>query len=481
MKVLNLINGVLSPASSNKWLDLTNPSLGKVYGQLPRSGSDEVELSVSAASSAFKSWAATPVGERAACMSRLADLVQKNADMLAEAESRDNGKPISLAATVDIPRAEKNLRFYASAIQHFASESHLMEGVALNYTLRKPLGVVACISPWNLPLYLFTWKIAPALVSGNCVVAKPSEITPVTAYLLSTWVKEAGFPDGVFNIIHGLGSEVGDALVRHPKISAVSFTGGTTTGAHIASVTAPKFKKLSLELGGKNAAIIFSDCDFNDALSTTLLSSFANQGQICLCGSRILVEKSIYPRFRDALVAKAKKMKVGDPMDPSTKMGAVVSSDHRDKILASIELAKSEGGKILCGGGTTSPEGLPHLENGYYIQPTIIEGLSPNCRVNQEEIFGPVVTIQPFENEEEALEMANNSVYGLAATVWTNDLKRAHRVSSELETGIVWVNCWLIRDLRTPFGGVKSSGVGREGGFEALQFFTEPQNVCIKL
>ncbi|HHZ81616.1 MAG TPA: aldehyde dehydrogenase [Flavobacteriales bacterium] len=481
MKVLNLINGVLSPASSSQWLDLTNPSEGKTYGHLPRSGSADVELAVSAANSAFKSWAATPAGERAACMSRLADLVRDNADMLAEAESRDNGKPVSLAGTVDIPRAEKNLRFYASAIQHFASESHVMEGVALNYTLRKPLGVVACISPWNLPLYLFTWKVAPALVSGNCVVAKPSEITPVTAYLLSTWVKEAGFPDGVFNIIHGLGSEVGDALIRHPKVTAISFTGGTATGAHIASVTAPKFKKLSLELGGKNAAIIFDDCDFDDALATTLRSSFANQGQICLCGSRILVEKSLYPRFRDALVAKAKKMKVGDPMDPSTKMGAVVSKDHRDKILASIELAKTEGGKILCGGEKTSPEGLPHLQNGYYVQPTIIEGLSPNCRVNQEEIFGPVVTIQPFENEEEALEMANNSEYGLAATVWTNDLKQAHRVSSELETGIVWVNCWLLRDLRTPFGGVKNSGVGREGGFEALQFFTEPQNVCIKL
>ena len=481
MKVLNLINGVLSPASSSQWLDVTNPSEGKTYGHLPRSGSADVELAVSAANSAFKSWAATPAGERAACMSRLADLVRDNADMLAEAESRDNGKPVSLAGTVDIPRAEKNLRFYASAIQHFASESHVMEGVALNYTLRKPLGVVACISPWNLPLYLFTWKVAPALVSGNCVVAKPSEITPVTAYLLSTWVKEAGFPDGVFNIIHGLGSEVGDALIRHPKVTAISFTGGTATGAHIASVTAPKFKKLSLELGGKNAAIIFDDCDFDDALATTLRSSFANQGQICLCGSRILVEKSLYPRFRDALVAKAKKMKVGDPMDPSTKMGAVVSKDHRDKILASIELAKTEGGKILCGGEKTSPEGLPHLQNGYYVQPTIIEGLSPNCRVNQEEIFGPVVTIQPFENEEEALEMANNSEYGLAATVWTNDLKQAHRVSSELETGIVWVNCWLLRDLRTPFGGVKNSGVGREGGFEALQFFTEPQNVCIKL
>lgn len=481
MKVLNLINGLAVPASSGKWLDITNPSNGEVYGQLPRSESADVEQAVTAANSAFKNWSITPAIERAACMNRLADLIKDNADMLAEAESRDNGKPISLAAAVDIPRAEKNLRFYASAIQHFASESHVMEGEALNYTLRKPLGVVACISPWNLPLYLFTWKVAPALVSGNCVVAKPSEITPVTAYLLSTWVKEAGFPDGVFNIIHGLGAEVGDALVRHPKVAAVSFTGGTATGAHIASVTAPKFKKLSLELGGKNAAIIFSDCDFDEAISTTLRSSFANQGQICLCGSRILVEKSLYSRFRDALVAKAKKMKVGDPMNPATKTGAVVSKEHRDKILDYIALARKEGGNILCGGNSTTPENQPSLKDGYYVEPTIIEGLAHDCTVNQEEIFGPVVTIQPFESEEEAIAIANSTEYGLAATVWTNNLKRAHRVAAELETGICWVNCWLLRDLRTPFGGVKNSGVGREGGFEALQFFTEPQNVCIKL
>ena len=414
-------------------------------------------------------------------MNRLADLVAKNAELLACAESTDNGKPIALASSVDIPRAESNLRFYASAIQHFASESHSMEGVAINYTLRKPLGVVACISPWNLPLYLFTWKVAPALAAGNCVVAKPSEITPVTAYLLSTWVKEAGFPDGVFNIIHGLGTEVGDALVRHPKIAAVSFTGGTETGAHIASVTAPRFKKLSLELGGKNASIIFDDCDLEDALATTMRSSFANQGQICLCGSRILVEKSLYPKFRDMLVEKAKKMKVGDPQNPTTKMGAVVSKDHRDKILSYIDLARSEGGKILCGGNATTPENEPHLSEGYYIQPTIIEGLNFDCRVNQEEVFGPVVTIQPFESDEEAVYFANSTEYGLAATVWTKDLKRAHNMAAALETGIVWVNCWLLRDLRTPFGGVKNSGVGREGGFEALQFFTEPQNVCIKL
>ncbi|HIK67688.1 MAG TPA: aldehyde dehydrogenase [Flavobacteriales bacterium] len=481
MEVLNLIQGKLISAKSGEWLDLTNPSTGNVYGRLPRSGSEDVNLAVESASKAFKNWSDTPSSERAACLNRLADLVAKNAVLLSCAESTDNGKPISLATSVDIPRAESNLRFYASAIQHFASESHSMEGVAINYTLRKPLGVVACISPWNLPLYLITWKVAPALAAGNCVVAKPSEITPVTAYLLSTWVKEAGFPDGVFNIIHGLGTEVGDALVRHPKIAAVSFTGGTETGAHIASVTAPRFKKLSLELGGKNAAIIFDDCDLEDALATTMRSSFANQGQICLCGSRILVEKSLYPKFRDMLVEKAKKMKVGDPQNPTTKMGAVVSKDHRDKILSYIDLARSEGGKILCGGNATTPENEPHLSEGYYIQPTIIEGLNFDCRVNQEEVFGPVVTIQPFESDEEAVYFANSTEYGLAATVWTKDLKRAHNMAAALDTGIVWVNCWLLRDLRTPFGGVKNSGVGREGGFEALQFFTEPQNVCIKL
>ena len=481
MEVLNLIQGKLLSATGGEWLDLTDPSKGKVYGRLPRSGAEDVNLAVESAHKAFKSWSGTPHAERAACLNRLADLVAKNAQHLSRAESTDNGKPVSLAAAVDIPRAEKNLRFYASAIQHFASESHSMEGEAINYTLRKPLGVVACISPWNLPLYLFTWKIAPALASGNCVVAKPSEITPATAYLLSTWVKEAGFPDGVLNIIHGLGAEVGDALVRHPKIAAVSFTGGTATGAHIASVTAPRFKKLSLELGGKNAAIIFDDCDFEDALATTMRSSFANQGQICLCGSRILVEKSIYTRFRDALVSKARKMKVGDPMDPKTKTGAVVSKEHRDKIIDYITLAREEGGTILCGGNKTTPENQPALEGGYYVEPTIIEGLKYDCAVNQEEIFGPVVTIQPFETEEEAVSIANSTEYGLAATVWTNDLKRAHRVAAELETGICWVNCWLLRDLRTPFGGVKNSGVGREGGFEALRFFTESQNVCIKL
>ena len=476
MQVLNFVDGAFQ--NTPQVLENVTPSTGKIFGTIPRSGAAEVDQAMAAAKRVFPAWSKTPVAERAACLERLADAVRDHADMLAKEEARDNGKPLSLAAHVDIPRAEKNLRFYASGIQHYASESHAMEGEAINYTLRKPLGVVACISPWNLPLYLFTWKVAPALAAGNCVVAKPSELTPVTAYLLSTWVKEAGFPDGVFNVLHGLGPEVGEAMVTHPDIAAVSFTGGTTTGARIAGHVAPKFKKMSLELGGKNPAIIFEDADFEDALRTTLRSSFANQGQICLCGSRILIQRSIYDKFKEALVAKASKMVAGDPLDPSTKLGAVVSEAHMEKILSYISLAKEEGGQVLCGGHRLHPEGV---EGGFYVAPTVIEGLGPACRTNQEEIFGPVVTLQPFDTEEEALALANDTAYGLAATLWTTDLKRAHRVAAGIESGIVWVNTWLLRDLRTPFGGVKASGLGREGGFDALEFFTEPQNICIKL
>lgn len=412
-------------------------------------------------------------------MRRIAQRIEENLEALAQAESRDNGKPVGLARTVDIPRAAKNIDFFGTAIVHFASESHHMDGAAINYTTRKPIGVVGCISPWNLPLYLFTWKIAPALAAGNCVVAKPSEVTPYSAYLFCKICEEAGLPKGVLNVVHGLGPKVGDAISRHPAIKAVSFTGGTQTGATIASIAAPMFKKLSLELGGKNPNLIFADCDFDAMLKTTIRSSFANQGQICLCGSRILIERSIYDKFKEAFVAKAKKMVVGDPASDDTKMGAMVSKQHLEKVLEHIKIAEEEGGTVLAGGRQVHLEG--RLKDGYFLAPTIIEGLPQACRTNREEIFGPVVTLIPFDTEEEALAMANDTEYGLSATVWTRDLNRAHRVADQLQSGIVWINCWLVRDLRTPFGGVKNSGVGREGGWEALRFFTEPKNVCVRL
>lgn len=478
-KILNFINGEHREAASGAWIDNYNPANGEVYAHIARSDRQDVELAVKAAEKAFPIWSQMSINERSAKLVKLADLIGRHAQKLALAESIDNGKPVSLASSVDIPRAESNIRFFATAIVHFASEAHVMEGQAVNYTHRKPLGVVGCISPWNLPLYLFTWKIAPALAAGNCVVAKPSEITPMTAFMLSELCEEAGIPNGVLNILHGLGGEVGAAIVAHPGIKAISFTGGTQTGAAIAREAAPVFKKLSLELGGKNPNIIFADADLDEAVRTAVRSSFANQGQICLCGSRIFVERSVYETFKTQFVDKVKRIEPGDPQDPNTKMGAVVSKPHMEKVLSYVDLAREEGGTVLTGGKQHIPEG--DRKGGYYIEPTIIEGLAFDCRTNQEEIFGPVVTLTPFDSEEEVLEMANSVRYGLSATVWTENLKRAHRVAAKLDTGIVWVNCWLLRDLRTPFGGTKDSGVGREGGFEALRFFTEAQNVCIQL
>ncbi len=477
-KIQNYINGKLIAPVGGEYLDNIEPGTGKVYSLIPDSTEQDIALAVSAAKNAFESWGGKPKEYRSQIMMRVASLIEERLPELAAAESRDNGKPLKLATHVDIPRARDNFHFFATGILHYASESHEMEGLAINYTTRHPLGVVGCISPWNLPLYLFTWKIAPALAAGNCVVAKPSEVTPYTAYLLSQICIDAGMPAGVLNIVHGLGHKVGEAISQSNDIKAISFTGGTATGAHIASVAAPKFKKLSLELGGKNPNIIFADCDFEDTLKTTILSSFANQGQICLCGSRIFIERPIYEKFRDAFVEKVRKMKVSNPEDPDAKLGAVVSKPHMEKVLSYVELAKEEGGTILTGGHRVLLDG--EYAEGFYLAPTIIEGLAYTCRTNQEEIFGPVVTITPFDTEEEVLMMANSVEYGLAATIWTQDLKRAHRVAGKVEAGIVWINCWLVRDLRTPFGGMKNSGVGREGGFEALKFFTEAKNVCIK-
>ncbi|MCR8668373.1 aldehyde dehydrogenase [Aestuariibaculum sp. M13] len=477
MKIQNYINGNFHDPLSNEWLDNYCPANGEIYGSLPNSGKEDVDNAYIAAQSAFPSWSQTTLEERSRILTKISELIEANLDRFAEIESKDNGKPIHLAKTIDIPRAASNFRFFAHAITQFSSESHQSIGLdAVNYTLRQPIGVVGCISPWNLPLYLFTWKIAPAIAAGNCVVAKPSEITPATAYLLGDICNEAGLPKGVLNIVHGLGSTTGQAIIEHPDIKAISFTGGTKTGAHIAKTAAPMFKKLSLELGGKNPNIIFADCDYKDMLETTVRSSFSNQGQICLCGSRIFVEHSIYEQFKTDFVNKVKQLKVGHPSNQDTDIGALVSKQHVEKILKYIDIAKKEH-IILCGGNKIIIEGY---ENGDYVEPTIVEVTSNDCKLNQEEIFGPIVSIMPFESEDDVLQVANQVKYGLSATLWTNDLKRTMRLSNQLQAGIIWVNTWMLRDLRTPFGGMKASGVGREGGFEALRFFTETKNVCIK-
>lgn len=472
--IQNFINGQYVPPMAGQYLDNFNPATGTVSGKIPNSTEDDITAAVQAAAGAFPTWANMPLEHKQEILLEISNGILKQIEALAEAESADSGKTIATARTIDIPRAALNFKFFATALLHFASESHHAPG-SLSYTLRQPLGVVGCISPWNLPLYLFTWKIAPALAAGNCVVGKPSEVTPLTASMLGNICKAAGLPPGVLNIVHGLGPQAGAAMVRHPKIKAISFTGSTRAGIEIARIAAPMFKKTSLELGGKNPNVIFADCDYDKMLETTVRSSFNNQGQICLCGSRIYVEKSLYPRFKKDFVRLVQNLKVGDPKDPNINLGAVVSKLHFEKIMTCIELAKSEGGQILTGGVSLQ---LPSpFDQGWYIAPTVIEGLSIDCRTNQEEIFGPVVTLQSFESDGEALNLANATPYGLSATVWTNNLERAHHFAANLEAGIVWINTWMLRDLRTPFGGVKNSGVGREGGWDALRFFTEAKNV----
>ncbi len=471
----NYINGVLKAPIDQVYLDVYDPSVGEVYAQLPNSSIADVDEAVLAAKEAFPMWSSLSNEIRADYLRKMAAGIERRFDAFVAAESQDNGKPLALAEHVDIPRAMSNLRFFASAVEQFSSESHDMVGVGVNYTLRKPIGIVGCISPWNLPLYLFTWKIAPALAMGNCVIAKPSEITPLTAFLLAEVCIEIGLPKGVFQILHGSGATVGSAIVSHPEIKAISFTGGTETGKQIARVAAPMFKKLSLELGGKNPALVFADCDFENTVKGLVRASFANQGQICLCPSRILIHVSIYEAFKLAFMKRVQQLIVGLPTD-KVNMGALVSLAHLEKVDGFVHQALQDGGKLLTGG-----ERLSITPNGYYYAPTVLEGLSNTATINQQEVFGPVVTLQVFDSQEEAIALANDSLYGLSATVWTKDLNTAHQVADQLETGIVWINDWLVRDLRTPFGGVKQSGVGREGGWEALRFFSEAKNVFIPL
>ena len=477
--ILNYVGGRFVEPHSRAHLENVEPATGRPYSLLPDSDERDVGQAYDAAHLAFRDWSRTPAAERSRVLLRIADLIDANHDRLAEAESIDTGKPISLARAVDIPRAAANFRFFATAILHTESEAYATDDVALNVTLRAPRGVAGLISPWNLPLYLLTWKIAPAIATGNTAVAKPSEVTPMTAFLLCRLCDEAGLPPGVLNVVHGLGPKVGAAVVDHPGIPAISFTGGTGTGAAIAASAAPMLKKLSLELGGKNPYVVFADADLDDALETGVRAAFTNQGQICLCGSRMLIERPAYDDFVAGLVERAKARRIGDPLDPATEHGALVSRAHLDKVRGAIARAVEEGGEIL--GGGRRPEGLPErCAEGFFLEPTVIAGLGPHCRTNQEEIFGPVVTVQPFDDEDEAIALANDVPYGLAASVWTGDGRRAMRMAEAIDAGTVWVNCWMLRDLRAPFGGMKASGVGREGGTEAIRFFTEPKNVCLK-
>ncbi len=477
-KILNFIGGEMREPVSGRYFETDDPSVGAPYALVPDSGAEDLELAVTAAKKAFPAWRDMPAAERAKALHKLADLIDRNKDAFARAECIDNGRPVAGCAAVNIARGSANLRFFADEAVTFTGEKFKTDKIE-SYTLPQPLGVVATISPWNLPMLLFTWKFAPALAAGNCVIAKPSEVTPMTACMLAGLANEAGIPAGVLNVLHGKGANIGAEMTAHPDIPAISFTGGTATGKTIYASAAQQLKKVSLELGGKNPTIVFDDADLNKAVEGAITAGFSNQGQICLCGSRLLVQEAIYEDFKKAFVARAKEIKIGDPLLAETQHGPMVSKTHMEKVLGYIDLAQKEGGKILTGGRRYIVDG--RCKDGWFIAPTIIEGLPMTCRTNQEEIFGPVVTIMPFKTEEEAVALANNVEYGLAASVWTEDRVKADRVAAHIESGIVWQNCWNMRDLHTPFGGVKKSGVGREGGRRALEFFTEEKTVsrCI--
>lgn len=479
MNALNFINGVFVDAIDGETLTNLNPATGQTIGTIARSKDSDIEEAVKAAASAQEAWSSLDMLERAMWLDRLADGLEARKEELAHRESRDTGKPLALARRVDAQRSIDNFRFFADFARTQEPEVFEMRD-ATNFVHRNPVGTVGLITPWNLPLYLLSWKVAPALLMGNTVVAKPSELTPLTANLMCEVASEIGLPTGVLNVVHGYGPEVGQAILDHPSIRAISFTGGTATGRHVAASAAPMFKKLSLELGGKNATIILDDADLDVAVNGALRAGFTNGGQVCLCGSRILVHASIAEKFTSKFIQLVDEMICGSPEDESTQIGALISQEHMEKVESYIRLGIEEGGNVLAGGTREMTGQVGPSPEGAFLRPTVIDGLQHTSRTATEEIFGPVVTIHRFESDEEAIEIANSTEYGLAGSIWSNDTDRAHKIAQKIQTGIVWVNTWLHRDLRTPFGGVKNSGLGREGGAWSLGFFSEPLNVCIK-